>query len=140
MRFLSLSVVAALVRSLRGFGKYIFLMGDTPNLAVKSAPRCAVSRVRTSHLVQKSGGAVDIDAMAFGHLPQVGMKRIVPDAARQLGELAHHPRLAAIEESETFDRIGNRHRLAAKGAAPARRSRSEEHTSELKSLMRISYA
>src|SRR3546814_1170623 len=55
--------------------------------------------------------------------PQIGTFR-----NRQLGDLAMNEHFVGIE----INNLGRRH--------PAVRTRSEEHTSELQSLMRISYA
>src|SRR3546814_5266007 len=54
------------------------------------------------------------------------------------GASAHLPALAALDELETVA-VATSHMESAKATA-ARYGRSEEHTSELQSLMRISYA
>src|SRR3546814_2383421 len=64
-----------------------------------------------------------IDAREIG-----GVEHMLPPGAR-LGLLAEHRRQGIV------DRIERRHR-----GQPERATRSEEHTSELQSLMRISYA
>src|SRR3546814_2877919 len=66
-------------------------------------------------------------------------------ARRSDNELRHaraYPALAAIHATSPFaaDRFRHRGQSAGPDQRSRRRSRSEEHTSELQSLMRISYA
>src|SRR3546814_7318380 len=83
----------------------------------------------------------------------VGRKRASPEGRAQMGVSAAHPEIARRIERQSRlddprdqfqprDDVGIECAIAPQGDAErlARRGRSEEHTSELQSLMRISYA
>src|SRR3546814_1060492 len=102
--------------------------------------------------------------MAIQDCAQIRIQDLVAYARRQCLKFSHDPSLPAIEKGESVERTGNGQRLCIEAAgltrrraaqaldlsgehrAPARfvgsdrQHRSEEHTSELQSLMRISYA
>src|SRR3546814_1225809 len=59
---------------------------------------------------------------------------------RRLGGINHVDRLARLRSAYLGDRARRRARELVDVLACARTNRSEEHTSELQSLMRISYA
>src|SRR3546814_8911184 len=70
-------------------------------------------------------------AAAIG-LP-TGQRNAVPDAATATIGIEHHAVMSVGQQRVVRYRAAHRH-------APGTRPRSEEHTSELQSLMRISYA
>src|SRR3546814_9163091 len=70
--------------------------------------------------------------------------RLIPDARHPNAPARHRPPGPAPAVARALSaaaRVGRaRHRAGALGHAAGRQRRSEEHTSELQSLMRISYA
>src|SRR3546814_3034564 len=78
-----------------------------------------LSRIRPQ--IEKCASAVDVRTMAIQDCAQIRIQDLVAYARRQCLKFSHDPSLPAIEKGESVER-------------------SEEHTSELQSLMRISYA
>src|SRR3546814_8577917 len=88
-------------------------------------------------------GEEQADAAALAESELLEPARDARGTARNLGiaELASHEvehRCVALSRHAGGEHVGERQRR--KCLIPCRRMRSEEHTSELQSLMRISYA
>src|SRR3546814_10891113 len=94
--------------------------------------------------VRRGAPGVDAGAGAVLHGPGAGRS----DRAQRLALAAHHPAryLQQRDEDHLLRRPGGERRVEIETtpphppASPAPPSRSEAHTSELQSLMRISYA
>src|SRR3546814_10325934 len=63
-----------------------------------------------------------------------------PDEPRRLGETRPHRHIARLRAVQPVKITFAQHRIFGDQSAVLKRERSEEHTSELQSLMRISYA
>src|SRR3546814_2774179 len=89
----------------------------------------------------EGGAAVTSDSCKSWHSPIDGERHclawVQPDGARTAD---HRHRAARVGEEHAVARAGGEDRLAAHPPRPPLLERSEEHTSELQSLMRISYA
>src|SRR3546814_9473264 len=80
----------------------------------------------------------------FPYTTRFRSRRRVDAVAAAIGEASTHARYILRIRAHHLDRSGQRarpvHAAAAAARYPHRAERSEEHTSELQSLMRISYA
>src|SRR3546814_5727322 len=106
--------------------------GCSPDLTRESEPAAQVQSVAIRELAQ----AVDVDLLEQRRGVRIDLVRIDPDIPRHRGLVVAHAGDQVQQPQRLF------RSLLTRGVEFERRARhrSEEHTSELQSLMRISYA